>query len=878
MSRAAPTDGTAELALLEALLDGSAPGVTAAVAMAAAAAAPPRDLPGTHGGRPDRYDLDAFGFNVSMPAFAMHVPREFSVSVGGPSVPNSSFSLNKQLAVRFVGTANSNIYFHVPSTHYEKIFENLPPSAPSPHLNHASATARKTLPITALVSACRQAAVPWVILTCYGLEAAISVSFDEDGEVVDAQFPPHMGWIQRCMDFSSGARIDVGAVWNAGGDSYTFSLPGKGRKGMLIFEICALQQVLSRLLGYLGRHPTDPLAEHLPKGGGWRSGTALAGRVFFSADQDISFQLSSSPAARSLLKGGGIFQRRACPGGLYEDRSGVVEVSLYNHHDRHAGVAVEPVGGYEQLGTGRAPQGPLPVAAAAGALAGGPAPPWGGGAAAAAAAAAAAGPPAGSRSTHQARQHTKELNRQHAQLARSVALVASFGPGQRGGVRAEARVIKEGSSYSAADALLDGVRAALYMGDSRKSGLEARSVIKKATFDRLVTLALALASRSRGRDSHGALIQVAVSQLGQHIRNHAPARDGLWSGGGPLLPLLRAATVSALLVEAGAGAAAAPPPPPHSPPPSTPPSPSSLPPTPRLPASPSESSPARSEPALGSDGDSDDDGGTSTANTAAVPLLSSTLLGSLLSEAAIQPLMVVTALEKLSDEDARRSFHGAAEVRRVLRCRYMGPVLDTYDSQQLLPTARGTRQRCVLAAGSLAECMFAHELHLAFLQIGHERATRLTETQTARLAFKRGESRRAFRFSQMKGSVKGSSPDINDAARAIASCHAASILVWTHHTTMNEAIAAQAAVIPKSRGDATDELRERYIALGAEAAAAYYDFREAAVSFIRARHQLHRQRQQRPTWGSFDSGGPGAAVVDEQVQVRRRPSGGGHGP
>jgi hypothetical protein len=53
-----------------------------------------------------------------MPAFAMHVPREFSVSVGGPSVPNSSFSLNKQLAVRFVGTANSNIYFHVPSTHY----------------------------------------------------------------------------------------------------------------------------------------------------------------------------------------------------------------------------------------------------------------------------------------------------------------------------------------------------------------------------------------------------------------------------------------------------------------------------------------------------------------------------------------------------------------------------------------------------------------------------------------------------------------------------------------------------------------------------------------------------------------------------------------
>jgi hypothetical protein len=281
---------------------------------------------------------------------------------------------------------------------------------------------------------------------------------------------------------------------------------------------------------------------------------------------------------------------------------------------------------------------------------------------------------------------------------------------------------------------------------------------------------------------------------------------------------------------------------------------------------------------LGSDGDSDDDGGTSTANTAAVPLLSSTLLGSLLSEAAIQPLMVVTALEKLSDEDARRSFHGAAEVRRVLRCRYMGPVLDTYDSQQLLPTARGTRQRCVLAAGSLAECMFAHELHLAFLQIGHERATRLTETQTARLAFKRGESRRAFRFSQMKGSVKGSSPEINDAARAIASCHAASILVWTHHTTMNEAIAAQAAVIPKSRGDATDELRERYIALGAEAAAAYYDFREAAVSFIRARHQLHRQRQQRPTWGSFDSGGPGAAVVDEQVQVRRRPSGGGHGP
>ena len=347
MSGAPPTDGTAELALLEALLDGSAPGVTAAVAMAAAAAAPPRDLPGTHGGRPDRYDLDAFGFNVSMPAFAMHVPREFSVSVGGPSVPNSSFSLNKQLAVRFVGTANSNIYFHVPSTHYEKIFENLPPSAPSPHLNRASATARKTLPITALVSACRQAAVPWVILTCYGLEAAISVSFDEDGEVVDAQFPPHMGWIQRCMDFSSGARIDVGAVWNAGGDSYTFSLPGKGRKGMLIFEICALQQVLSRLLGYLGRHPTDPLAEHLPKGGGWRSGTALAGRVFFSADQDISFQLSSSPAARSLLKGGGIFQRRACPGGLYEDRSGVVEVSLYNHHDRHAGVAVEPVGGYE---------------------------------------------------------------------------------------------------------------------------------------------------------------------------------------------------------------------------------------------------------------------------------------------------------------------------------------------------------------------------------------------------------------------------------------------------------------------------------------------------------------------------------------------------
>ena len=80
MSRAPPTDGTAELALLEALLDGSAPGVTAAVAMAAAAAAPPpRDLPGTHGGRPDHFDLDAFGFNVPMPAFAMHVPLEFSV-------------------------------------------------------------------------------------------------------------------------------------------------------------------------------------------------------------------------------------------------------------------------------------------------------------------------------------------------------------------------------------------------------------------------------------------------------------------------------------------------------------------------------------------------------------------------------------------------------------------------------------------------------------------------------------------------------------------------------------------------------------------------------------------------------------------------------
>ena len=170
MNSAPLVDGALELGFFEALIRGDWQAAAHAVAQAPVGAVTHHALPGTVV-EPSSADIDAFGFALPLASFALHFPDLFSISVGGASVPSSSIDLCSTREFRFIGTANSSVYIHIPAEEYPGLFAFLPPAAPSIHQMRASSTKRCTMPLPAFKEALAEAHISEVLVTCYGLKA-----------------------------------------------------------------------------------------------------------------------------------------------------------------------------------------------------------------------------------------------------------------------------------------------------------------------------------------------------------------------------------------------------------------------------------------------------------------------------------------------------------------------------------------------------------------------------------------------------------------------------------------------------------------------------------------------------------------------------------
>lgn len=108
---------------------------------------PRGDLPGSNATSQDTVDLDGFACVMSLKAFeqAGAFKDDYNTTIGGATVPTSSIGLARHAQLRFVGTANSAIFLHVPSAEYTQFMNSVPYQIASPHANQASATQRRSI-------------------------------------------------------------------------------------------------------------------------------------------------------------------------------------------------------------------------------------------------------------------------------------------------------------------------------------------------------------------------------------------------------------------------------------------------------------------------------------------------------------------------------------------------------------------------------------------------------------------------------------------------------------------------------------------------------------------------------------------------------------
>jgi hypothetical protein len=302
-------------------------------------------LPGTSASMPDNADLDAFGFLIELLKAIEFFPPVFAITVGGCTVPESSLSLSADH--RFLGTANSSIFTHVPKANYVEVMSYLDAQLPSEHINQASATQRRTIPITVFFAACTKAHVESLVFTCYGLKDPLEIL-----DPPSVKLPAHLMWLENCVSASSCCRIDIGIEYHAEGRTFLVGRPGSAQPpGIQRFPICSLLQGVTSLMRHMKANPFDEqcalFVERQSGGGNWSTGNAKVGADFFRA-VGAPFRITQVKGATESTRAYkyGIFSDTPPDG----DVSGVVSTSLYNCHQRHNGLAVEPSRHYQELG------------------------------------------------------------------------------------------------------------------------------------------------------------------------------------------------------------------------------------------------------------------------------------------------------------------------------------------------------------------------------------------------------------------------------------------------------------------------------------------------------------------------------------------------
>lgn len=201
--------------------------------------------------------------------------------------------------------------------------------------------------------------------------------------------------------------------------------------------------------------------------------------------------------------------------------SGVVKVTLYNNHERHAGTAAVQRK-FSRIGHARGGVNHLKMG---------------------------------------------ELNRDREACRKVAAKLRRMR--NRGGLRAEAGTLFGGGGekkFDHEDALLSGVNAALAIGDSNLSSIKTVAVMSTDLTDKFIDLALDISAFSFEDDEKAhiaACLKGAVNQMGQHEPTHETMLRNWISSGQIIKSLIRAA-----------GVTNAPPPPLPPPAPPSPPSPS----------------------------------------------------------------------------------------------------------------------------------------------------------------------------------------------------------------------------------------------------------------------------------------------------------------
>jgi hypothetical protein len=777
----------------------------------------------------------------------------------------SSNALCKGGKWRFVGTINGNIYLHAKTEDYAQIFPWLPsPMLPSERVTSGSATQRQTFTITTLLRAMRQAKCTDVAVVCYGLKQPLDLTQSGGGAgpcLFDRnQMNPELEWIDALLSSSLYFTLDVGIVYAMGGDSLLMSRPGPPAGGLLMFEVNAPLQAVSRVMSYLKEHgDVDPAASNLPPGGGWTAGTLTACSDFLARELGCAFSVAGNGTRRGYNWYRNGLRIPLTPTSA-DGNSGVAGVNIYNNHTRHQCVACHSGSSYETVGS-RRKKNRSPAAA--------------GGAAAAAAAGGGPGaaPPWGVQQQHEARQrHAGDLKRDHDALTNIAQMIRRVSVSQSGGLRIEAKVVSvDRQAYAFEAAVRDGYLAALHMGDTNKGRIRLNARVAKSVSDEMVSAAIRWAHERRSDEVvYAHLLQGAVSAMGTSIWGHS-AMKKYFKTGRPLQELLQHWSPAALraalnLAAVAAGVAPAQPPRqsctavrsvvgaaaaasadagttgtkrPHGPSASPPP-----------PATPKR---------LGSSSSSSSSRNSSISSAAVVPcdataleLLESneffgTLIGRSVRLATARELMV-THPQELLDVDATPTarFDATSTCLSTLKRRTEGRevhVAAIYISAFEGDGYLDRRRRLVLSASpSYGAACFSLNLWHAYLFRAYSEVISIPDDAYGRMGFKRGAGgRRSFRFDKVV-SIDRSAPapgHISPEAWGVANSAASRIKVWSIFADGNAAVAEQIAMVPPDGAPpASDALRVAYVAKGREAAEAFHEFRCAAADFTRARYLM----------------------------------------
>jgi len=203
-------------------------------------------------------------------------------------------------------------------------------------------------------------------------------------------------------------------------------------------------------------------------------------------------------------------------------------------------------------------------------------------------------------------------------------------------------------------------------------------------------------------------------------------------------------------------------------------------------------------------------------------------------EDAARDFDVTHPQERLTDSECEARFKATTKVAASKRHSSRGNVIYTVGVHNPDHVILATPE-------SKAEAYFALNVHDAFRKLAHSRLKRIPEKATARMGFSRDSSgKQPFKFLSVGGLdlLATETSGVSAEAEGLAQCATARRLVWSKFEAGNAAISAQESMVPlEGARSATPERQAEYIAHGRVAAAAFQEFRDASVKFVRARFQ-----------------------------------------